>query len=145
MDTRIACTTFRREISAGYPQLRELPRGSSTGADPVYPRRAGLQLTLTSQGDNWANYPSQAACGSCHDAVDFSKHAGGQTDDSKCASCHSTGGAAGSIQQSHTILTDEARKAFAAQIISVSNTAPGQFPKCSTRYSIRPMTICLTT
>ncbi|MCB1707787.1 MAG: OmcA/MtrC family decaheme c-type cytochrome [Halioglobus sp.] len=103
--------------------------GSSTGADPVYPAGQDYSLTLTSQGDNWANYPSQAACGSCHDAVDFSKHAGGQTDDSKCASCHSTGGAAGSIQQSHTILTDEARKAFAAQIISVSNTAPGQFPK----------------
>ena len=103
--------------------------GSATGADPVYPEGSSYELTLTSQGDNWATYASQAACGSCHDALDFSRHAGGQADDSNCNSCHSTGGIAGSIQQSHTILTDEARKAFAAQIVAVSNTAPGEFPQ----------------
>jgi OmcA/MtrC family decaheme c-type cytochrome len=103
--------------------------GSATGTDLQYPAGKDYSLTLTSQGDNWAQYPSQAACGSCHDAVDFSQHAGGQTDDSNCSSCHSTSGVAGSIQSSHTILTDEARKQFAATIMSVSNTAPGQFPK----------------
>ncbi|MCB1848703.1 MAG: hypothetical protein KDI04_15390, partial [Halieaceae bacterium] len=103
--------------------------GSATGADPVYPEGSNYELTLTSQGDNWATYASQAACGSCHDALDFSRHAGGQADDSNCDSCHSTSGIAGSIQQSHTILTDEARKAFAAEIIAVTNTAPGQFPQ----------------
>ena len=95
--------------------------GSATGA--------GMdELKLTSQGDNWSVYASQAACGSCHDDLDFSRHAGGQTDDSKCASCHSEGGRAGSIQKSHTILTAEASKRFAASVLSVTKTANGQFP-----------------
>ncbi len=104
--------------------------GSATGEDLQYP--AGSEypytLTLTSQGDNWSIYASQAACGSCHDDLDFSKHAGGQTDDSKCASCHSQGGIAGSIKSSHVILNDEARKSFAASILSVTNTGHGEFP-----------------
>jgi len=63
----------------------------------------------TPQGDNWKNVPSRLACGACHDGIDFSTgkgltladasaglstspygHIGGiQTDDSKCALCHS--------------------------------------------------------
>ncbi len=103
--------------------------GSATGADLKYPSGLDYEITQTSQGDNWANYPSQAACGSCHEALDFTRHAGGQPDDSKCASCHSSGGIAGSIQDSHKIPTDEARKNFAAEILAVSNTGQGQFPK----------------
>jgi OmcA/MtrC family decaheme c-type cytochrome len=103
--------------------------GSATGADPTYPVGSDYALTLTSQGDNWSQYPSQAACGSCHDALDFSQHAGGQTDDSNCASCHSEGGRAGSIQSSHQIPLNEAREKFAAEILSVTNSAPGEFPK----------------
>ena len=57
--------------------------GSATGTDLQFPAGQDYSLTLTSQGDNWANYASQAACGSCHDALDFSRHRGGQTDDSK--------------------------------------------------------------
>ncbi len=103
--------------------------GSATGANPVRPDGSEYSLALTSQGDNWSQFPSQAACGSCHDDLDFSAHAGGQTDDSNCASCHSEGGKAGSIQHSHLIPTDEARKNFAAKILSVTNTAPGEFPE----------------
>ena len=103
--------------------------GSATGNGLTYPDGTEYEVTLTSQGDNWANYPSQAACGSCHDALDFTRHAGGQPDDSNCASCHSSGGVAGSIQESHVIPTDEARKNFAAEIVSVSNTGQGEFPK----------------
>lgn len=96
--------------------------GSATGA--------GLEhLTLTAQGDNWSVYATQAACGSCHDDVDFATHAGGQTDDSNCASCHATGGIAGSIQDSHRMLTSEASQRFAASILSVTNTSPGEFPR----------------
>jgi OmcA/MtrC family decaheme c-type cytochrome len=102
--------------------------GSATGTGLTFPDGTDYELTLTSQGDNWSQYPSQAACGSCHDALDFSKHAGGQTDDSNCASCHAQDGIAGSIQSSHTILTDEARKAFAAEIVAVTDTMPGEFP-----------------
>lgn len=103
--------------------------GSATGADLVYPDGTAYDITLTSQGDNWSIYASQAACGSCHDALDFSTHAGGQADDSNCNSCHSAGGVAGSIQDSHQILTDEARQRFAAEIMSVTDTAPGEFPR----------------
>jgi OmcA/MtrC family decaheme c-type cytochrome len=63
----------------------------------------------TAQGDNWKNVPSRLACGACHDGINFATgkgltladaakgltsstfgHVGGiQTDDSKCALCHS--------------------------------------------------------
>jgi OmcA/MtrC family decaheme c-type cytochrome len=44
------------------------------------------------QADNWMNNPTRAACGSCHDDVDFvsgQNHAGGiQLDDTQCSTCH---------------------------------------------------------
>jgi OmcA/MtrC family decaheme c-type cytochrome len=83
---------------------------------------------LTDQGDNWAEVPTRAACGSCHDDVNFDRHRGGQSDDSKCASCHSVGGPAGSIQGSHRMLVAEAMGEFEAKVESVRNTAPGQIP-----------------
>ena len=51
--------------------------------------------------------------------------AGGQPDDLNCASCHSAGGVAGSIEGSHRIAFEEAREAFEAEILAVDNTAPG--------------------
>tara|TARA_R110001599_G_scaffold145321_2_gene327728 strand:+ start:22330 stop:24645 length:2316 start_codon:yes stop_codon:yes gene_type:complete len=103
--------------------------GSATGEDLTFPDGSDYALTLSSQGDNWSQYPSQAACGSCHDDLDFSTHAGGQTDDTNCASCHSQGGIAGSIQSSHQILTNEVRQRFAAEIMAVTQTMPGEFPQ----------------
>jgi OmcA/MtrC family decaheme c-type cytochrome len=101
--------------------------GSATGAELDY------ALTKTSQGDNWSIYATAAACGSCHDDVDFSRHAGGQTNDNNCDSCHATGGAAGSIADSHRILSTEASADFAAQILSVDNTGQGEMPTVSFR------------
>ena len=60
----------------------------------------------TAQGDNWKSAPSRAACGGCHDGINFATgggttmnpnnpwaslgHVGGaQPDDSKCVLCHS--------------------------------------------------------
>jgi len=103
--------------------------GSATGNNLAYPAGEDYSLTLTSQGDNWSVYATQAACGSCHDDVNFSTHAGGQTDDSNCASCHAVGGIAGSIQNSHRMLTIEASQRFAASILSVTNTSPGELPR----------------
>ena len=55
------------------------------------------------QADNWKTVPNRAACGACHDGIDFATgkgktlngvfdaigHVGGpRTDDSACASCH---------------------------------------------------------
>ncbi len=103
--------------------------GTATGADLDY------ELTETSQGDNWSLYATQAACGSCHDDVDFSRHAGGQKDDSNCDSCHSTGGIAGSIQDSHRILTTLASADFMAEILAVDNTGQGEMPTVNFRIS----------
>ncbi len=96
-------------------------------------------VQLTSQGDNWNEYPSQAACGSCHDDLDFSQHAGGQDDDSRCASCHSASGFVGSIADSHRIAVDEFRQQFAAEVLRVDNSAPGEQPVISFRIS-NPLT-----
>jgi len=95
--------------------------GSTTADNPV-------TGTLTSHGDNWANVPTIEACGSCHDNVDFSLHAGGQTDNSGCVSCHSTGGIAGSVESKH--LNEEliAGGTIDINVSSVTSTAPGEFP-----------------
>lgn len=83
--------------------------------------------TLTRRGDNWSEYASQAACGSCHDDLDFDRHYGGQPDDNDCMSCHALNGIASSIANSHRTPND-ASGAFEAQILSVTNTAQNQNP-----------------
>lgn len=100
--------------------------GTATGGD----RDA---IFLTAQGDNWSEVPTRNSCGSCHDTLDFTRHAGGQDDDSRCASCHALGGRAGSVADSHRILADEARQAFLAEVLSVDNSGPGQRPQVSFR------------
>ena len=57
--------------------------------------------TATPQGDNWKKVPTTAACGACHDGIDFKTGLGkalngdtaghigkAQADDSKCVLCH---------------------------------------------------------
>ncbi|MBI5485729.1 MAG: OmcA/MtrC family decaheme c-type cytochrome [Deltaproteobacteria bacterium] len=55
--------------------------------------------------DNWKNVPSRAACGSCHDDVDFASgtnHPGGAyADDTECDGCHRPSGTALSITDLH--------------------------------------------
>ncbi|MEH6591012.1 MAG: OmcA/MtrC family decaheme c-type cytochrome [Halioglobus sp.] len=94
-------------------------------------------LTLTDQGDNWSEYASGAVCGSCHDGVsddgfDAPAHIAGK-EDTECASCHSEGGRAGSIEYSHRMLVADAAKDFKAMVESVSNSAPGQVPEITFR------------
>lgn len=93
--------------------------GSATGSG---------NIMLTADGDNWNEVPTRAACGSCHDDVDFSLHNGGQIDDSNCLSCHSEGGARGSIAESHRNLSNEFIAEFKVNILDVENSAPGEFP-----------------
>lgn len=83
---------------------------------------------LTTEGDSWDQMPTQAACGSCHDDLDFSLHVGGIDGDYPCALCHSDGGYKGSVADSHRILEQDAMAAFKVNIISVSNTGPGEYP-----------------
>ena len=86
------------------------------------------EVQLTNQGDNWNEFPTRAACGSCHDDVDFDSHRGGQPDDSRCASCHSTGGRAGSPAESHALLVRDEGANYLAEVLNVENSGPGEFP-----------------
>ena len=88
------------------------------------------------QGDNWKTKPSRAACGSCHDNLDFSSgagHLGGrQTTDSTCAVCHTATMDQEfdySIPGSHVIpKRSNQLPGVNFTIVKVSNTAPGQKP-----------------
>ena len=73
-------------------------------------------------------------CGSCHDNVNF-RTGEGHSDASlavnsnaDCTLCHADGGFVGSIDDSHAIPSQVAAEAFQYNILSVANTAPGQFP-----------------
>jgi len=91
------------------------------------------EVLLTNQGDNWNEFPTAAACGSCHDNVNFDSHAGGQPDDSKCYSCHSTGNRAGSVEESHALLIRDESTNYLPEVVNISNTAPGEFPSIDFR------------
>jgi len=110
-------------------------------SDVVYPqdiRACGKchddSNTQTTEAANWHQQPTLQACGSCHDDIDFAAgtaggHDGGVvTDNSECTTCHAADRIAGSVQQSHARLTQLAAAAFKANILDVSNSAPGQQP-----------------
>jgi OmcA/MtrC family decaheme c-type cytochrome len=108
----------------GYPQDIRNCVNCHVGTGTVGDRK---DLTVTSQGDNWAQVPSAAACGSCHDDVlGPDDHIGSKPDDSGCASCHSLGGRAGSVEYSHRIELEEARKTLKTEILNVDNSMPGE-------------------
>jgi OmcA/MtrC family decaheme c-type cytochrome len=90
---------------------------------------------VTPEAKGWMETPTIQACGSCHDDVDFALGTGGghvggvMTDNAHCSVCHREGGFVGGVADSHAMLEAEAAKDFIWQILGVSNTAPGQFPK----------------
>ncbi|MBT4492242.1 MAG: OmcA/MtrC family decaheme c-type cytochrome [Gammaproteobacteria bacterium] len=96
--------------------------GSATADAPI------TAVSVTSDGDNWHEVPTMAACGSCHDDLNFSTHAGGQTDNSGCQSCHSASGIAGSVIGNHRNDAIEDMAEISVAITSVQNAAPGQQP-----------------
>jgi OmcA/MtrC family decaheme c-type cytochrome len=77
---------------------------------------------------------SRAACGACHDTVDWTAHMGGQANDDACSSCHSGTTAKPGVPYVHSKLYSSAAAArftdpaFVVTINSVTNTAPGQQP-----------------
>jgi OmcA/MtrC family decaheme c-type cytochrome len=81
--------------------------------------------------------PTRAACGSCHDDVNFetgANHANGlvETSDKYCANCHWPEGELefdASIKGAHVIPTKSQQLAgLNVEIMEVTNTAPGQNP-----------------
>jgi OmcA/MtrC family decaheme c-type cytochrome len=92
-----------------------------------------------SQAMTWMTKPSRAACGSCHDDVNFAtgeNHAGGrvgpQVSDNLCSSCHIPEGELefdASIKGAHTIARfSRDLPGVKFEIMEVKNTGPGQKP-----------------
>ena len=116
--------------------------------DPADPRRCEVchsQTTGAAQAKAFMTEPSRAACGACHDNVDFAtgtNHPGGfQADDSQCANCHIAQGETpfdASILGAHVVPTDTAALypqnpdtligGINLVITGVTNTSAGQTP-----------------
>ena len=88
----------------------------------------------TSQGGNWDTQLSVEACGSCHDDVNFATGAGHTSgnivaQNGECTICHSNeSNFAPTPAEAHAIPQKSAGTNFMLNIISVTNSAPGQFP-----------------
>lgn len=68
------------------------------------------------QANYWNTKPSRMACGSCHDALVFSTHMGGQADDANCAGCHTVT----AITNAHLNVAEEEAKKLLPQIGTVA-------------------------
>jgi OmcA/MtrC family decaheme c-type cytochrome len=83
--------------------------------------------------DNFKTAPSTAACISCHDNVDVlagENHAGGRSDDTKCANCHEPDGREfdASITGAHLLPTRSTQiRGVNLELLEVS-AAPGESP-----------------
>ena len=90
------------------------------------------------QGDRWKTRMSIAACGSCHDTTVFAgtpvppqvAHSGGLgLADTTCVTCHATGAVIAPVDVGHYKgLLDPSLPTFTFEILSMTNTAPGQTP-----------------
>ncbi len=94
----------------------------------------------TPQSDVWFSEPSRAACGSCHDDIDWTTadvHPIPQLDDAICARCHTPQGDREfdiSIMGAHTIPTKSKQLAgLHMEILDVTGTEPGGMPTVTFR------------
>lgn len=94
------------------------------------------KIAQPAQMNNWFLQPTEAACGACHDDIDFAtgkNHVGGPAKSDKfCASCHYPQGDFeydASIINAHIPPYKSSQLRYPKiQILSVTNTAPGQKP-----------------
>ena len=120
----------------------------STVIDPADPRRCEVCHSLTTgaaQAKAFLTEPTRAACGACHDNINFAtgaNHPGGfQSDDTECANCHIPQGETpfdASIMGAHVVPTDTAAlypqnpdtliAGLSLAITGITNTAAGQAP-----------------
>ncbi|MDO8472815.1 MAG: OmcA/MtrC family decaheme c-type cytochrome, partial [Dehalococcoidia bacterium] len=120
------------------------------GAPPVvtaFPSVAGMSAQdyakAAPDADNYKNKPSRAACGACHDNIDWATgkstitgrrdHPGGpQPNDNACAICHVADSGKefdASVVGAHTIPNySKQLKGINVDIVRVTSTAPGQYP-----------------
>jgi OmcA/MtrC family decaheme c-type cytochrome len=88
------------------------------------------------QAANYATVPTRAACGACHDNVNFASGLNHvnlpQVDDNQCTQCHQPGGTTefdASIKGAHVVATrSQQLPGLVFAITSVSNAKPGQKP-----------------
>ncbi len=93
-------------------------------------------VSEAAQSEAWFLDPTRAACGACHDNVNFAtgaNHAGGPyTTDQFCANCHFPEGEFefdASIKGAHTVPSESRQLAgINIDILDVSNAGPGQTP-----------------
>lgn len=86
------------------------------------------------QATAWLTNPSRAACGSCHDDINWTtgaNHPGGaQADDAACAKCHVPDSGLefdASVKGAHMLPADSSQlKGIKASIVSVTNAVPGK-------------------
>jgi hypothetical protein len=94
------------------------------------------------QAENYATAPSRAACGSCHDNVNFAtgeNHVNlPQADDKLCTTCHNPKGELefdASIKGAHTVANRSATlPGIVLQVQKVDNIAPGRRPPSRSRW-----------
>jgi OmcA/MtrC family decaheme c-type cytochrome len=134
-------------VEAGHPYIIiGYRQGVNDFSDVVFPQDIRHCTTChkspdpdgvtVSQADIWKTEPNRAACGSCHDDVNFdtgANHpAGPQLSDKYCADCHLPVGVTefdASVTGAHTIPTDSTQlPGLVMQILDVSDTAPGEKP-----------------
>jgi OmcA/MtrC family decaheme c-type cytochrome len=91
----------------------------------------------TPQAGNYSAAPSMAACGSCHDNVNFDTGAGHSAanlpaNDSQCLTCHgptsTISNGALQVVAAHTTPVDSAIQKFQYTVVGITNAAPGQIP-----------------
>jgi OmcA/MtrC family decaheme c-type cytochrome len=85
------------------------------------------------EGGNYLTAPSREACGACHDDVDFETGIGHSdanlaAANVDCTLCHADGGFVGPVDESHALLALDAVDQFEFNILSITNTAPGDNP-----------------
>ncbi|MBP7677662.1 MAG: OmcA/MtrC family decaheme c-type cytochrome [Thermoanaerobaculia bacterium] len=86
------------------------------------------------QGTVYLTKPGANSCGGCHADIDFAAGVGhpAQANDSACANCHQPDSGVefdASVKGAHTLLLESKQlKGLKAEILSVTNTAPGQNP-----------------
>jgi OmcA/MtrC family decaheme c-type cytochrome len=120
----------------------------STVIDPASAQRCGVCHSLTTgaaQAKAFLTEPSRAACGACHDDVNFAtgaNHPGGfQTDDTQCMNCHIPQGETpfdASILGAHVVANDTPAtypqnpdtliSSVVVTITGVTNSSAGQKP-----------------
>ncbi len=132
-------------VRAGHPYqiigFNQSVNDYSTVAFPQDIRNCATCHQGTPEAHIWYTRPSRAACGSCHDNINWQTGeghvAGPQADDSACASCHIPQGESEfdvSIKGAHTIPTKSKQlRGLKMEILAVTNAASGQKPTVTFR------------